>query len=67
MPKVRVIAGEKDGAELGRETRKERLSVRCDGKNDGQEINEALEYSGKPRPYCIDGAAWQRVFGGQHG
>jgi len=48
MPRtIRVISGQKDGADLRREQRKERYYSRCDGTADNDEINEAIQNANK--------------------
>ena len=48
MPRtIRVISGQKDGADLRREQRKERYYSRCDGTADNDEINEAIQSANK--------------------
>lgn len=60
MDDVRVISSDIDGAALRREKRLNRRHLRCDGKADDAEINEAIQ--GKGRSWSL-GAAWERIFG----
>lgn len=58
---IKVIASEKDGREL-RDLQKGRY-LRCDGKDDQHEINEALAIVGRGAKYWSLGDAWERIFG----
>lgn len=62
---IRVISGDKDGAELRRETYKNQHYVRCDGTRDNDEINDAIETSSKGQPFLGLGESWERIFGGK--
>ena len=64
MDDIKVISGDKDGADLRREKARSRHYVRCDGKADDQEINEALASAGKSS-WCIAAEDWERIFGGK--
>lgn len=59
---TRVISSDIDGAALRREKRLNPRHLRCDGKADDAEINEAIQSKG--RSWTL-GAAWERIFGGQ--
>jgi len=60
--KITVIPSEKDGGELRRIKAENKYCVRCDGKADDQEINEALKHSTSTRQYLGLGNAWNRIF-----
>lgn len=63
MEEVRVITSDKDGADLRREKRKSRYHVRCDGRADDAEINEAIQGLGGQSMF-ISADDWERIFGG---
>ena len=67
MKKVVVIPSDKDGAELRKTKAESKYYVRCDGKADDQEINEALQHSTGGRHWLGLGRAWDRIFGVKHG
>jgi hypothetical protein len=60
MDKTKVISGDKDGVELRRE--EYGRYIRCDGSNDSDEINEALESPRRTR-LAIPAEDWERIFG----
>ena len=66
MPRtIRVISGQKDGADLRREQRKERYYSRCDGTADNDEINEAIQNANKGMMWAVpwrDGQ-FEQIFG----
>ncbi len=66
MDEIRVISSEIDGASLRREQFYNRYTVRCDGKSDDQEINDAIQSAGKSF-YLGIGDAWDRIFGVNNG
>ena len=61
MDNVRVISSEIEGAALRREKRINPRYLRCDGKADDADINEAIQSKGTSWTL---GAAWDRIFGG---
>jgi len=63
MKKVVVIPENKDGGELRRIKAENKYTVRCDGRADDQEINEALQHSTSTRKWLGLGRAWDRIFG----
>ena len=64
MPRtIRVISGDKDGADLRREQRKERYYSRCDGTADDCEINEALQNANKGMTWAVRAEDYERIFG----
>jgi hypothetical protein len=67
MKKVVVIPSEKDGAELRKAKSENKYYVRCGGKADDQEINEALKSSTSSRQWLGLGRAWNRIFGVRNG
>ena len=62
MEEIKVISSEVDGAALRREKRQTSRHLRCDGKADDAEINEALQSKGPS--WALPAEAWERVFGG---
>ena len=56
-----MISSDIDGAALRREKRQPR-HIRCDGKADDAEINEAIQSKGTS--WTLPAEAWERVFGG---
>ena len=62
MKKVVVIPSEKDGAELRRAKAENKYYVRCDGRADDNQINEALKHSTSSRQWTGLGNAWDRIF-----
>jgi hypothetical protein len=67
MKKVVVIPSEKDGAELRKAKAGNKYYVRCDGKADDEQINEALKHSTSSRQWLGLGNAWNRIFGVKNG
>ena len=63
MDDVRVISSEIDGAALRRERRTNARYLRCDGKADDGEIQEAIESTGQS--WSLSATAWDRIFGGK--
>ena len=64
MPRtIRVISGNKDGADLRREQRKERYYSRCDGTADNDEINEAIQNANKGMTWAVRAEDYERIFG----
>lgn len=64
MDDLRVISSELDGADLRREKGKNSRHLRCDGKNDDAEINDAIQGS-KGKGWSLPSQAWDRIFGGK--
>jgi len=64
MNEIRVISADMDGTELRRERQKNRRHIRCDGKADDGEIQEAINGVGKTMWSGL-GEAWERIFGGK--
>ena len=62
---IRVISGQKDGADLRREQRKERYYSRCDGTADNDEINEAIQNANKGMMWAVPAKDYERIFGGK--
>ncbi len=60
---VRVISADLDGAELRRAKNKNSFYLRCDGKEDNDEINEAIQGAGK-QLWGLPNGAWEQIFGG---
>jgi len=60
---IRVISGQKDGADLRREQRKARYYSRCDGTADNDEINEAIQNANKGMMWAVPAKRWQEIFG----
>ncbi len=63
MARIKVISGDKDGAELRREKHSTKQYVQARGKNDQEDINDALRTSVKGQTFVIEGEAWERIFG----
>jgi len=64
MPRtIRVISGDKCGADLRREQRKERYYSRCDGTADNDEINEAIQGANKGMMWAVPAKRWEEIFG----
>lgn len=63
MDEIKVISGDKDGADLRRE-QMSRYYVRCDGKADDGEINDAIASVGRSQ-WAMPADAWERIFGGE--
>ena len=64
MPRtIRVISGDKDGADLRREQRKDRYYSRCDGTADNDEINEAIQSANKGMTWAVPAEDYERIFG----
>jgi hypothetical protein len=64
MEEIKIISSNKDGAELRREKISTKYTVRCDGKADDEEIQDALSEAGTKKWFGL-GTAWDRVFGGK--
>lgn len=62
MNEIKVISSDIDGADLRR--KKKGYYVRCDGKADNEEINDALQSLGG-QSYFIAAKDWERIFGGK--
>ena len=60
---IRVISGQKDGADLRREQRKERYYSRCDGTADDANINEAIQSANKGMMWAVPAERWEEIFG----
>jgi len=64
MPRtIRVISGNKDGADLRREQRKNPMHLRCDGTADNHEINEAIQNANKGMMFAFRAEDYERIFG----
>jgi len=61
---ITVIPGEKDGADLRRAMHKNPCHIRCDGKADNEEIQEAIDNSTRGKYFQLPEGAWERIFGG---
>jgi len=64
MEEVRLISSDADGKELRHEKYLNSYHLRCDGKQDDGEINEAIQRIGTSQWSLPDGA-WERIFGGK--
>ncbi len=62
MDEVSVISSDIDGAAL-RSAKRHRRYLRCDGKADDEQINEALQDKGPS--WALPAKAWERIFGGK--
>ncbi len=60
--KITVIPENKDGAELRKIKAENKYCVRCDGKADDDQINEALKTSTGSKQWSGLGDAWNRIF-----
>jgi len=60
---IRVISGQKDGADLRRERARNRYYSRCDGTADNNEINEAIRESNKGMMWAVPAEDHERIFG----
>lgn len=61
MDTIRVISGDKDGADLRRDQFQHPWHIRCDGKKDNERIQEAIDTGG--HLFLGLGDAWERIFG----
>jgi hypothetical protein len=61
---IRVISGDKDGADLRREKRKASYYERCSGKADNEQIQGALDRAPQGSKFYISGSDYDRIFGG---
>jgi len=66
---VNVITADLDGAQLRREKNKNSLHVRCKGKHDEHDINDAYRTADKDSAFFMNMSeeAWERIFGGKEG
>jgi hypothetical protein len=64
MNKIKVISDDIDGSELRKEKNRNRYFIKCRGKADNNEINEAVESSGSKKWFGI-AKSWNRIFGGK--
>ncbi len=64
---VRVISQEVDGAELRREQARNQYHARCDGREDNEQIQDALDRSVKGAFMAVRAEDYERIFGGEHG
>lgn len=62
---IHVISGDIDGADLNRQMVKNQYYARCDGKEDNEQVQDALDHIGKTM-IAIPGDKWEQIFGGQH-
>ena len=62
IDRINVISSDLDGAELHREKAKNSRHLRCDGRADDGEINEAIQGVSKHQFQGL-GEAWERIFG----
>jgi hypothetical protein len=62
MEEVRVISSDADGKELRHERYLNPYHLRCDGKQDDGEINEAVSRVGISQ-WSISSDTWERIFG----
>lgn len=63
MKNIHVISQEIDGAELRRRQYHNKYISRCHGKNDDQNIQEAIYHSCSAPQFKIDGEVYERIFG----
>ena len=59
-----VLSDDMDGKQLREAKVKNPFHLRCDGKSDDVEINEAFQDS-KQKRWCGLGEAFDRIFGGK--
>jgi hypothetical protein len=64
---VKVISEEIDGAELRREQVRNPYHARCDGREDNEQIQDALDRSAKESFMAIRAEDYERIFGGKNG
>lgn len=64
MDKVKIISADVDGKELRETKARNSYHLRCDGRDDDGEINEAIQTMNTSQWVLPDGA-WQRIFGGK--
>uniref|UniRef100_A0A6M3LFY7 Uncharacterized protein n=1 Tax=viral metagenome TaxID=1070528 RepID=A0A6M3LFY7_9ZZZZ len=67
MKDIRVISGEKDGADLRREKAKQKYCATCTGTADNQQIEDALDFTGKGETWVLPEGAWNRIFANDRG
>ncbi len=60
---IKVISSDIDGARLRKEKRDAQYHIRCDGKHDEAEVNDALKSSQRGMAICIADRDWERIFG----
>jgi hypothetical protein len=60
---IHVISSDIDGADLNRQMVKNQYYARCDGKEDNEQIQDALNQL-NVKQYSIPGEAWERIFNG---
>lgn len=63
MHNIKVISSDIDGLALRREKVQSKYFIRCDGLQDDEQINEALNNTNKSRLFTMPDAIWQRIFG----
>lgn len=62
VDEIQVISSEIDGAELRRKMMKSPYYTRCDGKEDNEQIQDALDRVGRTQIF-IRSEDWERIFG----
>ena len=64
MDTISVISSDLDGRELRKEKNKNLRYLRCDGKEDNEQMQEALDGVGKYL-WSIPSRRWLQIFGGK--
>ena len=59
---VAVISSDLDGAQLRREQSKGKYFIRCDGKEDNEQIQDAIDHLGKCQ-FSVPAEGWEAIFG----
>ena len=61
---INVISADLDGAQLQREKAKNSYHARCDGREDNEQIQDAIDHVGKG-VFTIPAKRWDAIFGGK--
>ncbi len=65
MPDITVISSDLDGADLRRKQRGR--FVRCYGRRDEEDIQDAVNTAHRGRQFVLRGDDWDRIFGAKPG
>jgi hypothetical protein len=66
MEDIRVIPSDLDGGDLRRQKARSKYFIRCDGSNDADDQNDAIQSAGK-KSWAGLGEGWTRIYGDNHG
>lgn len=65
--KIKVISADIDGADLRRQMVASPYHARCDGRQDNEQLQDAVNRLAGGARIAIAADDWERIFGGEHG